>query len=44
VLHSTGGDRDSMQEMRDRVAEQLSKQQIAEAQHAAETWKPEVRH
>jgi TPR repeat protein len=40
ALHTSGGDRDSIVEMRDRVAGKMTQQQLAEAKKAADEWKP----
>jgi hypothetical protein len=40
ALHTTGGDRETIVEMRDGVAEKLTREQIAEAQRMAAEWKP----
>jgi TPR repeat protein len=40
ALHSTGGDRDSIVEMRDQIARKLTHQQVAEAQQLARAWRP----
>jgi|GEM_PF-6917119 len=39
ISHLTGGDRQTVVEMRDEVATNLSASQIADAQHAADEWK-----
>lgn len=43
ALHTSGGDRESIEEMRDRVADKLTHQQLADAKRAAEEWKPAPR-
>ena len=43
VLRLSGGDRETVSEMRDRVAAKLSSQQVAEARSLAEKWKPTPR-
>lgn len=40
VMHAQGGNRDSIVEMRDGIAENLTPQQIAEAKRLAREWKP----
>jgi hypothetical protein len=40
ALHSKGGDRVTVVEMRDQIAVKLTRQQIAEAQRLAREWKP----
>jgi hypothetical protein len=40
AIHSKGGDRDSIVELRDQLAGKLTRQQIAKAERLAETWKP----
>jgi hypothetical protein len=44
ALHTTGGDRETIVEMRNVVAEKLTHQQIAEAQRIAAEWKPAHKH
>jgi hypothetical protein len=39
ILHSTGGDRDTIIEMRDAVAGKLTRQELSEAQQSARAWK-----
>jgi TPR repeat protein len=39
VMHSQGGNKDSIVEMRDGIAENLTPQQIAEAKRLARAWK-----
>jgi TPR repeat protein len=40
VMHAQGGNKDSIVEMRDGIAENLTAQQIAEAKRLAREWKP----
>ncbi len=40
AMHSQGGNKDSIVEMRDGIAEKLTTQQIAEAKRLAREWKP----
>jgi hypothetical protein len=40
IAHSTGGDRDTIVEMRDNVAQQMTPEQIGEARKLAGQWKP----
>jgi hypothetical protein len=41
VDHTKGGDQVSIREMRDDLAGRMSKEQIAEARHLADEWKPQ---
>lgn len=43
ALHLKDGDRDTVVEMRNRLAEKLTREQIAEAQRLARGWKPAPR-
>jgi hypothetical protein len=40
IAHSTGGDRDSIVEMRDNLAQEMTREQIGEAHKLAGQWKP----
>jgi hypothetical protein len=40
IAHATGGDRDTIVEMRDNVAQQMTAGQIAEGRRLAGQWKP----
>ena len=40
ISHSTGGDRDTILEMRDNILQQMTAEQIAEARRLARQWKP----
>lgn len=40
AMHAQGGNRDSIIEMRDAIAQNLTPKQIAEAQRLAQEWKP----
>jgi TPR repeat protein len=40
VSHLTGGDRVTVVEMRDKIADKLTAEQISEAQRLAKAWKP----
>ena len=40
IAHSSGGDRDTIVEMRDNVAQQMTPAQIAEGRRLAGQWKP----
>jgi TPR repeat protein len=41
--HTTGGDRDTIAEMRDDLAARMTPQQVAEARKLAHDWKPEAK-
>lgn len=43
AMHSQGGNKDSIGEMRDGIAENLTPQQIAEAKRLAREWKPKAK-
>jgi TPR repeat protein len=43
ISHSTEGDRDTIVEMRDNIAQQMSAEQIAEGRRLARQWKPAVK-
>jgi hypothetical protein len=40
IAHSSGGDRDTIVEMRDNIAQQMTAAQIAEGRRLAGQWKP----
>ena len=43
IAHSTGGDRVTIVEMRDNVAQEMTPQQIGEARKLAVEWKPAIK-
>jgi TPR repeat protein len=40
IAHSTGGDRDTIVEMRENIAQQMTPEQIREGRRLARQWKP----
>jgi uncharacterized protein len=43
IAHSSGGDRDTIAEMRDNLAQQMTPEQLAEGRRLARLWKPPVK-